>query len=234
MLPRSLGQRRQLRLRGSRPLAKVLEIPVELKVTGEPQIATDKKSLDFGELWVGKQKELALSIANPGTDILKVSSLILGNKEMSVSPSTLSVEPGEKEVVTVRANPKTKATISTNLTITSNAKNAAQLRIPVSLKAILPPDLRFAPENLLVHARRPREDAGLDRVHDQPLRELGVPIFHLVRQEYARSVDRFLVRYHAQVQARGCFLEEQVVQLVLGHVRVEAQLQLLGFFIINI
>jgi subtilisin family serine protease len=62
------------------PLAKVLEIPVELKVTGEPQIATDKKSLDFEKLWVGKQKELALSIANPGTDVLKVSSLILGNK----------------------------------------------------------------------------------------------------------------------------------------------------------
>jgi len=123
------------------PLAKVLEFPVELKVTGDPEIETDMKSIDFGELWVGKKKELKLTVSNPGTDELKVSQLALGHKDLTASPSTLSIKPGEKEVVTILANPKSSETISTDLTINSNAKNAAQLRIPVTLKAILPPSL---------------------------------------------------------------------------------------------
>ena len=56
------------------PLAKVLEFPVILTVTGDPEIATDKNSLAFGEVWVGDKKELELTVSNPGTADLKVSS----------------------------------------------------------------------------------------------------------------------------------------------------------------
>lgn len=132
------------------PLAKILEIAVEVTIMGEPEIETDKKSLDFGELWVGNQKELKLSISNSGTDELRISQLSLGHQDLKAGRSSFSIKPGEKEVVTIMATPKSSGTVSTSLTITSNAKNTSNLKIPVRIKAILPPSLRITPERLLV------------------------------------------------------------------------------------
>jgi subtilisin family serine protease/alpha-tubulin suppressor-like RCC1 family protein/uncharacterized membrane protein len=130
------------------PLAKVLEFPVKLTVTGDPKIATDKKSLDFGELWVGNKKELQLTVSNPGTADLKVSSLTLGHKDLTVTPSTLSLKAGEKRAITILANPKSSGTVSTHLTIVSNAKNFSDLKVPVAFKSVLPPSLLVSPKSI--------------------------------------------------------------------------------------
>ena len=130
------------------PLAKVLEFPVVLTVTGDPEIATDKKSLDFGELWVGNKKELQLTVSNPGTADLKVSSLTLGHKDLTVTPSTLSLKAGEKRAITILANPKSSGTVSTHLTIVSNAKNSSDLKVPVAFKSVLPPSLLVSPKSI--------------------------------------------------------------------------------------
>jgi subtilisin family serine protease len=130
------------------PLAKDLEFPVVLTVTGDPEITTDKKTLNFGELWVGNKKELQLTVSNPGTADLKVSSLTLGHKDLSVTPSTLSLKAGENGVLTILANPKTSGTISSHLTLVSNAKNSTELKVPVSLKSVLPPALLVSPNTI--------------------------------------------------------------------------------------
>tara|TARA_B100001057_G_scaffold220615_1_gene220994 strand:- start:2917 stop:12516 length:9600 start_codon:yes stop_codon:yes gene_type:complete len=130
------------------PLAKVLEFTVVLTVTGDPEIATDKKSLDFDELWVGDKKELQLTVSNSGTADLKASSLSLGHKDLSVSPSTISLKAGEKRVLTILANPKASGTVSSHLTILSNAKNSSILKIPVAFKSVMPPSLLVSPKSI--------------------------------------------------------------------------------------
>ena len=131
------------------PLAKVLEFPVVLTVTGDPEIATDKKDLDFGEVWIGNMKELELTVSNPGTADLMVSSLTLGHKDLTVTPSTLSLKAGEKGVITIQFNAKSSGTVATHLTLVSNAKNSSVLKVPVAIKSVLPPSLLVSPLSIV-------------------------------------------------------------------------------------
>ena len=114
-------------------------------MTGDPEIATDKNSLAFGEVWVGDKKELELTVSNPGTADLKVSSLTLGHKDLSVTPSTLSIKPGETEVLTIKVDAQSNGMVSTHLTIVSNAENSSVLKVPVAIKSVLPLPFWYLP-----------------------------------------------------------------------------------------
>jgi hypothetical protein len=105
--------------------------------------------LDFGEVWVGNKEELELTVSNPGTADLEVSSLTLSHKDLTVTPSTLSLKPGEMEVLTIKLEAQSNGMIATHLTIVSNAKNSSVLKVPVVFKSVLPPSLLVSPLSLV-------------------------------------------------------------------------------------
>jgi subtilisin family serine protease len=128
------------------PLARVLEIPVEVTVTGEPEIALDKTSLNFGEIWVGQEKKLSLVVSNTGSDMLEVSKISTGHVDLSVNPSTFTLAPGEKERLDVTAKPGTSGELSTRMSIVSNDPKTPAAGVSITMNAVRPPQFEFLPK----------------------------------------------------------------------------------------
>ena len=64
------------------PKAKSLELPVHVKIIGEPKIVLSQKSINFGKVWIGKEKTMVLEISNQGTDFLKVTKIGANNRQI--------------------------------------------------------------------------------------------------------------------------------------------------------
>ena len=130
------------------PKANTLEIPVEVTITGEPKIVLNQKTLDFGKVWVGKEKTLGLEISNQGTDLLKVSQIATANKDFTSSPSSLNLDPETKSVVQIKAKPDTRGIIKEKLTVSSNDPKSPSIVVNITLEAIMPPSLSFNPTQI--------------------------------------------------------------------------------------
>ena len=70
------------------PTAKTIELPVTVKVTGEPKMELSAKSFNFGEVWVNQRKEVKLTIRNKGTDTLRFH-LTTGNSAFGTNLKSL-------------------------------------------------------------------------------------------------------------------------------------------------
>ena len=90
------------------PKAKSLELPVHVKIVGEPKIVLSQKSINFGKVWIGNEKTMALEISNQGTDVLKVTKIGANNSQISATPSSLNLEPDTKSIVQIKVKPSSK------------------------------------------------------------------------------------------------------------------------------
>ena len=90
------------------PKAKSLELPVHVKIVGEPKIVLSQKSINFGKVWIGNEKTMALEISNQGTDLLKVTKIGANNSQISSTPSSLNLEPDTKSIVQIKVKPSSK------------------------------------------------------------------------------------------------------------------------------
>jgi subtilisin family serine protease len=130
------------------PKAKSIDVPVEVTITGEPKIVVSQNSLNFGKVWIGNEKTISLQISNQGTDLLEVSSITTGNKELTVSPPNLNLAPDTKSVVHIMAKPKNRGKITEKLIISSNDPKTPSVQITITMEATLPPVLNFNPAQI--------------------------------------------------------------------------------------
>jgi len=130
------------------PKANTLEIPVEITITGEPKIVLNQKTLNFGKVWIGKEKTLGLEISNQGSDLLKVSQIATATKNFTPSPSSLNLDPETKSVVQIKAKPNTRGIIKERLTLSSNDPKSPSVVVNITLEAIMPPSLSFNPTQI--------------------------------------------------------------------------------------
>ncbi|MDG0964229.1 MAG: S8 family serine peptidase, partial [Opitutales bacterium] len=130
------------------PKANTLEIPVKVTITGEPKIVLNQKTLDFGKVWVGKEKTLGLEISNQGTDLLKVSKIIVSNKDFISMPSSLNLAPETKSVFQIKVTPNKRGKTIEKLTISSNDPKKPSVELAMRLDAIMPPSLTFNPTQI--------------------------------------------------------------------------------------
>ena len=99
-------------------------IPAELTVTGEPVIAVDPDSIDFGSVIVGEEASATVTVSNTGTDVLSVTGFATDSDMFVVTTSAFDLEVGESAEVTVTYVPAAAGNDSGTLTFESNAGDA--------------------------------------------------------------------------------------------------------------
>jgi len=128
------------------PLNPVVEHLVTLNVTGAPSIQVVPLALDFGHVFVGFPRTLQVQVNNTGTDVLTVSSIVSGDPTVTVVPSSFTVPAHAGQTVDVTYTPTgSGGTLSSSLTISSDASNAATVDVTLSGTSALPPDMIVNP-----------------------------------------------------------------------------------------
>lgn len=130
------------------PVTPVKNVPVTLTVTGAPDIAISKTSLNFQNVYVGGTKEMFFSIRNSGSDVLSVSSISVSNATFTVSPSSLQLNPRDSARVYVRFNPTEIGTKSGTVRILSNDVDEGDITVNLSGNGIEAPAIILTPDNI--------------------------------------------------------------------------------------
>ena len=130
------------------PLASNIEIPVNLTVTGSPEILVNPSSLDFGEVWIGKNRTMSIKVKNNGTDSLLVQELTFDHPAFSSNTAEFSLDPGMEEVIEVFGQPRVSENISASLTVKSNDPNYPEVKVILTMQAVTPPAITFLPDSI--------------------------------------------------------------------------------------
>ena len=127
-----------------------LAVPTTLEVIfGDPEIAVDPSSLDFGDVFVGATDVLPLSIINTGNGPLEVEDLITDNPVFTVQPdSAFTVPLGDTTTVNVAFSPEAVQSYSGTLNIVSNALNEGTIEVPLTGEGLPAPVIAVEPDSL--------------------------------------------------------------------------------------
>jgi hypothetical protein len=121
-----------------------------LAIGGPPRIAAVPEALDFGDVNEGAGAARTVQLQNTGFDTLDISAITIEGATAfaldEASPASGTVEVGESITVTVRLDPSVEAVtaagsndLTGDLVVTSNAENAAELRVPLTGSVNLAP-----------------------------------------------------------------------------------------------
>jgi subtilisin family serine protease len=134
------------------PLASDVAVPVDLQVTGAPDLVLDPASTDFGVVYVGYPDIHEFVIFNSGTDLLTITSITSDEPAFSafVGGGTfpINLNPLASTVVQVRFSPPAPDPYSGNLTIYSNDPDTPQTLFGVTGSGLLPPLASVDPDSL--------------------------------------------------------------------------------------
>ena len=132
-------------VRTNDPLQPLVSHPVTLDVTPVPVIDADPAWLDFGNVFAGDARTLALLVKNTGTDVLNVAGLAPGDPAISAGPTVFSVPPRASASVAVTFAPALPGTLDSTLVITSDAANAPALAVALRGTSTPPPRMTVEP-----------------------------------------------------------------------------------------
>ena len=102
------------------PLNPSIFIPVELIVTGEPEINVTPTTYNYNDVFVNGSTSVDFEIENIGTDTLNISSISSSEGAFVPDLSSLIVLPGETAIVEVSFNPTAVQTYNGILSFLSN------------------------------------------------------------------------------------------------------------------
>ena len=127
-----------------------LTIPLSgTAVTAAGNLSANPTSLAFGNVQVGSDAKLSETVTNTGGSTVAISSASVGNAAYSISGLTLptNLSAGQSVTFNVTFVPGTATSITTNLTLVSNAGNSP-LIIALSGTGTAPGQLGISPANL--------------------------------------------------------------------------------------
>lgn len=96
------------------------EFPVQQLDFPLPLLATDIESYDFGEVEIGRIKNLEVAVANEGLMDLEGEAVITGDGEFSAYPNYFLAGPGYEDGVVVTFAPEVAGPYEGTLALTSN------------------------------------------------------------------------------------------------------------------
>jgi uncharacterized protein YjdB len=102
------------------PSTPIIDIPVSLTVTGEPEINVSETDIDFGTIILGKEESLEFSLTNTGTDELLITAIASDNTLFTVGDFVEALQPGEFENIMLTFIPDAIDNFTGTLTINSN------------------------------------------------------------------------------------------------------------------
>jgi subtilisin family serine protease len=134
-----------VRIANNDPANGLIEVPAVLTVTGVPVLAVDPASLDFGDVYVGYDQQLELTVSNAGTDLLTVTDIVSGLGDFTAAPTAFELDPFTSMAVTVTFAPGTDGVKTTDLQLVSNDANSPAF-VPLTGNGVIPPDIAWSPD----------------------------------------------------------------------------------------
>jgi hypothetical protein len=143
-----------------------LTAPLEGAAMGVPQIVVEPTQLDWGTITVGQPVERSLTLRNPGSADLLISSVQCNDIAFVVSGATaFAVAPQTTRALPLIFSPAAVGSVQATLTIHSNAQDTPTLDVPLSATVAGPSDIRVEPAHI---------DFGAVLVGQTPQRTLTV------------------------------------------------------------
>jgi Zn-dependent metalloprotease/plastocyanin len=105
------------------PITPVKKISCELTIIGSPEIALSDTTLNFGNVVVGRNKNVNINIFNNGCNTLMINDISTSLNDFQVNKRTFSVAPGDSEKVNISFIPGSLGSRNGTLTIFSNDVN---------------------------------------------------------------------------------------------------------------
>ncbi|HEY3215053.1 MAG TPA: S8 family serine peptidase, partial [Candidatus Eisenbacteria bacterium] len=130
------------------PDGSPLVLPAHLHVNGAPDVAVNPSALDFGSFFAGGSATRTLTISNPGTAPLVVSSIGFGAPDLTADASSFTLAPRAARNVLVTWSPPAPATLSSMLTINSDDPDEPAKTVPLTGEATPAPSFSVSPEQL--------------------------------------------------------------------------------------
>jgi hypothetical protein len=89
-----------------------------------PAASYSSLSLDFGRVKVGEHKDTVLTVSNTGTDTLRIQSISSSTGSFSVSPTTMTIGPGQSSADTLRYSPASDGSANAVIVLIGNAASS--------------------------------------------------------------------------------------------------------------
>jgi subtilisin family serine protease len=130
------------------PIHPEVSVPAHLHVTGAPDIAVSETLVDWGQVFVGAAIPHTLTISNPGTDVLVVSSISSDLPAYTSDLSSVTLAAHESRDFAVTFAPSSVAPFLGTLTIASNDPDEPVVEVELHGVGIEPPIISVSPDSL--------------------------------------------------------------------------------------
>lgn len=126
-----------------------LDIPVEITVTGIPQLTIPVAYLDFGDQYTGQIVELPFNIQNTGSEVLNLNISVSGTG-FSLPQSVLHIPAFSSGALGIRLLGVNSGSCSGQLTILSNDPDLPVVSVPLSANLIKPATIELSETDLQI------------------------------------------------------------------------------------
>jgi subtilisin family serine protease len=136
-----------VRIQSNDPLSPQTTVPIELAVTGVPDIDVTRNSIDFGNVFVGGTRADTVRVTNRGTQLLHVTRIETTSPAFLASPGSLDLPPSAGGSVIVTFHPGSPMPFSGDLVLQSDDPDEAEIRIPITGTGLIAPDIDVSPSS---------------------------------------------------------------------------------------
>src|SRR6185369_13208483 len=104
--------------------------------------------LDFGTLFVGQSRELALTVRNLGSATLEVTSIASDNSQFTPGATAMTLAPRTSQRLVVTFHPGGAGVYQGTLRLQSNDPDLPLVSIALAGTGLIPPDIALTPTEL--------------------------------------------------------------------------------------
>jgi len=137
-----------IRILSNDPDESEFQIPVQLVVTGAPDITVSPLSYVFSDLFLGASETTQILVRNAGTDVLTISSIAIDDAVFTMGPTPTVLGPGEAQPVDVTFTPAAAQPYSATMTIMSDDPLEPVVTVALSGAGLVPPEFAVDPTSL--------------------------------------------------------------------------------------
>ncbi len=124
------------------------KVILKMTVNGIPEIEVSTDSIGFGEQFINTKATQSVAIINDGTDLLEVSSITFDNPDFTSDSTSVSVNPGERQVIQITYEPTVDEEDEARMTLVSNDTARSSLLVKLTGTGILPPVIEVSPDSV--------------------------------------------------------------------------------------
>ncbi len=121
-----------------------IEIPLNVTVTGIPNLVISPASLEFGNSFIGYSDTLSVLITNTGSDILSLNDFNIANDVFSTQVTELNIPANASERIVLTFAPEAETAYDSELSFTSNLPGTVIRTIELSGSGVYTPQIAIS------------------------------------------------------------------------------------------